>query len=103
MERLLLWGMVFINFFLPNVPLHSSGTALIRVNMAGPDSQRHSSTPLLVANLKECLPGFICVSQQNLTRNDNLTGIKNPTNSLEAWKGLREIIVFLITHDGRPL
>ena len=71
--------------------------------MAGPDSQRHSSTPLLVANLKECLPGFMCVSQQNLTRNDNLTGIKNPTNSLEAWKGLREIIVFLMTHDGRPL
>ena len=103
MERLLLWGMVFINFFLPNVPLHSSGTALIRVNMAGPDSQRYSSTPLLVANLKECLPGFMCVSQQNLTRNDNLTGIKNPTNSLEAWKGPREIIVFLMTHDGRPL
>ena len=72
---------------------HLIGVALIQVNMVGPE----------VANLKECLPGFMCVSQQNLTRNDNLTGIKNPTNSLEAWKGLREIIVFLMTHDGRPL
>ena len=56
-----------------------------------------------VANLKECLPVFMCLSQHNLTRKDNLTGTKNPPNSLEAWKGLREIIVFLITHDGRPL
>lgn len=84
--------MVFINFFLPNVAL--DWAALIRVNMVGPDSQRHSSTPLLVANLKECLPGFMCVSQQNLTRTDNLTGTKNTTNSLEAWKGLQEIVVF---------
>jgi len=80
------------------------GAALIRVNVVGPDSQRHSSTPLLVANLKECLPGFMCVSQQNLTKNhDNFTGTKNTTNSLEAWKGLQEIIVFMMTHDGRPL
>ena len=34
----------------------------------------------------------------NLTRNDNLTGTKNTTNTLEAWKGLKEIIVFLMTH-----
>ena len=45
----------------------------------------------------------MCLSQQNLTRNDNLAGTKNTTNSLEAWKGLQEIIVFLMTHDGRPL
>lgn len=62
---------------------HLIGAALIRVNMVGPE----------VANLKECLPVFMCLSQQNLTRKDNLTGTKNPTNSLEAW----------ITHDGRPL
>ena len=72
---------------------HLIGVALIQVNMVGPE----------VANLKECLPVFMCLSQHNLTRKDNLTGTKNPTNSLEAWKGLREIIVFLITHDGRPL
>ena len=45
----------------------------------------------------------MCLSQQNLTRNDNLAGTKNTTNSLEAWKGLQEIIVFLMTNDGRPL
>ena len=72
---------------------HLIGVALIQVNMVGPE----------VANLKECLPVFMCLSQHNLTRKDNLTGTKNPTNSLEAWKGLREIIVFLMTHDGRPL
>ena len=72
---------------------HLIGVALIQVNMVGPE----------VANLKECLPVFMCLSQHNLTRKDNLTGTKNPPNSLEAWKGLREIIVFLITHDGRPL
>ena len=42
------------------------GLALIRVNMVGLDSQRHSSTPLLAANLKEYLPGFMCLSQQIL-------------------------------------
>ena len=63
---------------------HLIGVALIRVNMVGPE----------VANLKECLPGFMCVSQQNLTRTDTLTGTKNTTNSLEAWKGLQEIVVF---------
>ena len=66
---------------------HLIGPALIRVNMVGPESQRHSSTLMLVANLKECLPGFMCASQQNLTRNDNLTSTKKTTNSLEAWKG----------------
>ena len=42
----------------------------------------------------------MCASQQNLTRNDNLTSTKNTTNSLEAWKGLQKIVVFQMTHDG---
>lgn len=85
-------GWCLLTFFLQM--WHLIGPALIRVNMVGPESQRHSSTLMLVANLKECLPGFMCASQQNLTRNDNLTSTKNTTNSLEAWKGFQKIVVF---------